>query len=316
MRIFSQSYTNKDTNEPAKSIELKAVDDLKEWLEPCQYKMSKHKYPHCFKIKLDQKSEKAVVRYKNWSSDEQWEEAISRDDDNPWFLHTVPNPDQIQVAPTQYFRMLGVEKDNCDNESPVIESIRSCYSIFKNEAVNEKWESWIETALKYQGEEIEQSGMARPISQTGYLNKILNVEQPELPIPELLPEEEPIPQVVFGKVNKRFLCKSRRDDVLELKYAVGQLVILDIRTVRQFNQIGKILSLTDQLAHILWYDGKPATMWNIFKKREGRVMVEQEDHIDRSDIISNGFDLTKGFKLPGKVKEKLVEWNDYYSTLE
>jgi hypothetical protein len=77
---------------------------------------------HCFKIQCDE-SGKAVIYTKQWSTDKDWKIAVSRDDNEPYFLSSHPSCDNVKLAGTQYQKMMGKK-----NGKPCIVVIKIFYS--------------------------------------------------------------------------------------------------------------------------------------------------------------------------------------------
>lgn len=70
-------------------------------------------------------------------------------------------------------------------------------------------------------------------------------------------------------------------------------------------QIGKILSIDKDDVELLWYYGTWSGPWKVFKKRQGRSMVDMKEVIPKSSIKLFNFTLTNAGRLKQATKTHL-----------
>lgn len=71
-------------------------------------------------------------------------------------------------------------------------------------------------------------------------------------------------------------------------------------------QIAQAVSIIDNdNIEVLWYCGTWSGPWKVYKRREGRNMVESKEVIPKSSVKLFNFTFTQGGKLKQAVKDQL-----------
>jgi hypothetical protein len=103
--------------------------------------------------------------------------------------------------------------------------------------------------------------------------------------------------------------------------AVGNMVLTDIIQMANklmWPQVGRILSVTDEVIRIQWFRGSLTGTWRpctiINTESMNRVPWEQDIHIDAVPevVIHQGFHLTNKSFLPKHVKDFLDQYDKDY----
>jgi len=72
-------------------------------------------------------------------------------------------------------------------------------------------------------------------------------------------------------------------------------------------QIAQVIECKGENIEILWYSGTWSTSWRVYKKRQGRNMIEVKETIAKAAVKLFNFTLTNTGKLKQSVKNQLKE---------